>query len=415
MALFSPETWPFSLDLLPHDAHLVGGSVRDRLLNRTTSYLDLDFVLPKDAIKTAANLANTYSAGFVVLDKTREIARVIFDTTTVDIVKQQGDTLEADLHRRDYTINAIAYHPRTHQLIDPLNGQADLKTKTIRTISERNLAADAVRLLRAYRQAAQLNFTIAPDTQAAIQQLARKLILVSRERIQKELDALLATPTSSRYLAPMLEAQLLKFFLPSFSRDRIQKIQAIEQAIATFQTNLPSYANQLKRWTKPTPPNHHRSWIKAAKLSQMVSPQPELAEEELIILKYSRNEIQVIITLLEAQPQIEAMRQNPLSQAQQFFLFKQVGTYFPAISLLALAQGVPFTTLQPLIERFLNPEDKIAHAPTLITGTELIQQLKIEPGPQIGAILKAVESAQAEGRIQNKESAIAFIQQWQNS
>ena len=110
MALFSPETWPFSLDLLPDDAYLVGGSVRDRLLNRSTTYLDLDFVLSSNAVKTAATIANSCNAGFVVLDEARQIARVVFAEMTVDFAQQQGETIAVDLHRRDFTINAIAYH-----------------------------------------------------------------------------------------------------------------------------------------------------------------------------------------------------------------------------------------------------------------------------------------------------------------
>ena len=77
MPLFSPKTWPFALELLPPDACLVGGSVRDRLLNRQATYLDLDFVLPADAVETASAIAQACSAGFVVLDEARRIARVV--------------------------------------------------------------------------------------------------------------------------------------------------------------------------------------------------------------------------------------------------------------------------------------------------------------------------------------------------
>ena len=411
MALFSPETWPFSLDLLPDEACLVGGSVRDRLLQRSATYLDLDFVLPHDAVKTAANIANTYSAGFVVLDEARQIARVVFSEMTVDFAQQQGETVEIDLHRRDFTINAIAYHLATDQLIDPLDGKADIASKTLRMVSAENLAADPLRLLRAYRQAAQLGFSLSKETQAAIRQLAPTLSVVSSERIHSELDALLSASTSGDYLESMLEAKLLQFCLPHFDSDRIQQIRAIDRAVAQLRSQMPSYAEQLQTWLKPVPAGHYRSWIKATKLSQMVCHEPKLAEAELVQLKYSRSEIQVIVALLEAQSAINDMQKGQFSQAQQFFLFKAAGAYFPAVSLLALAQGVNFSLLKPMIERFLNPKDKVAHAPALITGTVLVKQLKLNPGPQIGQILKAVELAQAEGRIKDRESAIAFVRQ----
>lgn len=412
MALFSPETWPFSTTLLPDDAHLVGGSVRDRLLNRDPTYLDLDFVLSCDAVKTAANIANTYSAGFVVLDKTRQIARVVFDEMTVDFAQQQGESLEIDLARRDFTLNAIAYHLSTHRIIDPLGGEADIRAKTIRMVSEENLAADPLRLLRGYRQAAQLQFVLSPDTQQAVCQLAPLLSEVSKERVHSELDALLSVPASSDYLASLLEAQLLKFCLPHFNRDRLQQIRAIDQAIDQFQSHMPSYAQQLQDWLKPVPAGHYRSWIKAAKLSQMVATKPKLAEAELVALKYSRSEIQTIVTLIDIQPNIDALRKGQCSRAQQFFLFKKAGIYFPSVSLLALAEGVPMSTVEPMVKRFLNPKDDIAHAPKLMTGNILMKQLKLQPGPQIGQILKAVELAQAEGSLKDRESAIAFVQQW---
>ena len=413
MALFSPETWPFPLGLLPNSAYLVGGSVRDRLLNRHSTYLDLDFVLADNAVETAARIATACDAGFVVLDKARQIARVVFENTTIDFAQQQGQSIELDLHRRDFTINAIAYRPSTGQLIDPLGGQVDLQNQTIRMVSDHNLAADPLRLLRGYRQAAQLNFTLSADTQTAICRLAAKLATVSRERVHSELDALLSTPASSRYLASLLEARLLQFCLPHFDGDRIQQVQAIEQAIAQFQLEMPDYAQRLQSWVKPVPVGHYRSWTKAAKLSCLVCANPKQAEAELLALKYSRGETQAIVTLLAVQPDIDALKQDQNSRAQQFFLFKKAGIAFPGVSLIALAQGVPLSTLKSLIERFLNPNDELAHASTLLTGATLIKQFQLRPGPQIGQILAALELAQAEGRICDKESAIAFVRAWQ--
>ncbi|HEY9907876.1 MAG TPA: hypothetical protein V6D18_09780, partial [Thermosynechococcaceae cyanobacterium] len=104
----SPKTWPFELEWLPTSAYLVGGTVRDALLGRESEYLDLDFVLPEAAVETAQTIARHYRAGFVLLDAERQIARVVFPQGTVDFAQQVGPTLEADLKRRDFTVNAIA-------------------------------------------------------------------------------------------------------------------------------------------------------------------------------------------------------------------------------------------------------------------------------------------------------------------
>jgi len=115
----SPQNLPFSLELLPQPAYLVGGAVRDALLGRSREYLDLDFVIPNQAVQTARKIAREYKAGFVLLDAERQIARVVFKHATVDFAQQEGTSLETDLQRRDFTVNAIAYNPYTNEIIDP--------------------------------------------------------------------------------------------------------------------------------------------------------------------------------------------------------------------------------------------------------------------------------------------------------
>ena len=412
MSPFAPETWPFSLDLLPTGARLVGGSVRDALLGRKASYLDLDFVVPERSLETADAIAQSYSAGFVVLDAERQIARVVFDQVTVDFAQQQGGSLEADLRRRDFTINAIAYHPHQQVIIDPLGGKADLASQTIRMVSCENLQADPLRLMRAYRQAAQLGFVIAPNTRSAIQQLAPQLQNVAMERVHSELDALLSVTSNtlqSALLKDLLQSQLLQFCLPHFTADSVAQIAAIDSALAQLQQILPDYAQSLQGWLKPVPAGFQRSWIKAAKLSRLVCAEVATAQAELDALKYSRSEAQVVLTLLKVQSDIEAMRRGELSRSQQFFLFKLAGKSFLAVSLLALSQGINLAVLQPMIARFLDPEDAIAHSRVLIDGNVLIKQLGMQPGPEIGAALRSVERAQAAGKVRSQGEAIAWI------
>jgi tRNA nucleotidyltransferase (CCA-adding enzyme) len=411
MSAFSPETWPFSLDLLPAEAHLVGGSVRDHLLHREATYLDLDFVLPQDAVKIASSIARICGAGFVVLDEVRQIARVVFDHTTADFAQQQGKSIEEDLHRRDFTINAIAYHPHRHTLIDPLGGEADIASQTIRMVSYQNLQADPLRLMRAYRQAAQLGFSLEPNTQLAIGKLASQLAQVSIERVRHELDALLSTPASSDQLFSILQNRLLTFCLPHFDSHSLEQIAAIDRATAQIQNDLPLYAQHLRGWLKPVPAGLYRSWIKAAKLSRLVSSEVSQAETELMALKYSRSEIQVVLTLLKAQPDLAAMQSGSFSRSQQFYLFKLAAESFWAVALLACSQGVDLALLRPMMQRFLDLQDEVAHAQPLMTGHVLIKQLKIKPGPEVGKWLKAVEMAQAEGKLHSQAEAIAWIQQ----
>lgn len=409
MSIFLPETWPFPISLLPQDAHLVGGSVRDQLLQRQGQYLDLDFVVPNQAVEAAAAIAKACHAGFVVLDETRQIARAVFDNATVDFAQQQGGSLEADLRRRDFTINAIAYHPRSQSLIDPLGGQVDLTNKIIRMVSAQNLAEDPLRLMRAHRQAAQLSFQIDDQTQAAIHQLAPKLQHISIERVRSELDALLSLPAGTAQLASILKHQLLSFCLTHFDHSSLERVIAIDSAMQQLSETRPDYANLLHQWVKPVPTGCDRSWIKAAKLSQLLSLEAAIAQTELIALAYSRAEIQSVTTLLKLQPTIDKMKAQALTRSEQFFLFKQAGDHFPAVFLLALAQGVDSAVIIPMVEQFLDPQDLTSHPPTLLSGHEIMQQLNLKPGKQLGQLIRQIEQAQAEGDIRDKESAILWL------
>ena len=408
-SVLSPKTWPFELSLLPQSAYLVGGSVRDTLLGRQAEYLDLDFVLPENAIETARIIASHHRAGFVVLDAKHKIARVVFDHATVDFAQQAGPTLDNDLRRRDFTVNAIAYHPHTDRLLDPLKGGEDLQRKQLRMISIENLREDPLRLLRAYRQAAQLGFTLESNTQAAIQKLAPLLGRVAAERVRGELDSLLSQAQGTPLLSLAWQDGLLTNWLPHATDDRLNGIAAIDQAIASLEKTWPTYAQVLKGWLREQAfPGLHRSWLKAAKLCHLLSSDVAEAEVELERLKYSRLEQQAVIAILRGIPQLYPIQAGDLSLRQQYFLFREIGASFLGLSILVLALGTPIDQIAPLIDRFLNPEDPVAHPNPLITGRDLMRSLGIRPGPQVGQLLASIQLAQAEGKVVTTAEALQW-------
>ncbi|WP_346291732.1 CCA tRNA nucleotidyltransferase [Sphaerothrix gracilis] len=406
-AALSPQTWPFELALLPASAYLVGGSVRDVLLGRQADYLDLDFVLPDAAIATAQHIAQTCQAGFVVLDAHHKIARVVFPQATVDFAQQVGPTLETDLQRRDFTVNAIAYHPHTQRLIDPLQGCRDLQKRLLRMIAVENLAADPLRLLRAYRQAAQLNFEVESQTQIAIRSLSDLLAQVAAERVRGELDALLSKPAGTEQLLACCQDELLQKWLPQMSQQALQRVATIDRAYDHLRQDWPGYASQLTGWLKEqTVPGMHRSWLKAAKLSQLLPPEEAIAEAELTRLKYSRAEQQVVLATLRNQPRLLPLRSRSLSIREQYDLFRDVGQSFLSLSVLALALDYPLAHISPLIQRFLDPADPVAHPQPLLSGRTLMQALQLRPGRHIGQILASIQLAHAEGKVMNAEEAL---------
>ena len=410
----------------------MGGSVRDALLERHSDYLDLDFVMPEGAVETAATIARHYRAGFVLLDAERQIARVVFPQGTADFAQQVGDSLEEDLRRRDFTMNAIAYNPHTLELFDPLQGCLDLERCILRMISAENLAEDPLRLLRAYRQAAQLNFAIDPATETALGQLAPLLRDIAAERVQSELNYLLSSSRGTQKLCAAWDAGLLADWLPHITRERMNQVGSIDRVFQALRTDWPSFAeavsqrirsqNQASQLSNKElePSGSTRTWLTIAKLACLMSPDPDLAEPQLWRLKYSRAEIQAVLIVLKNSLALETLigvsnlDSSPVREIRrsQYGFFQKVGIAFPALMISAMAQPMDLSSLRPLINRYLDPQDVVAHPMPVLSGQDLMHSLGLPPSPQIGRILSALQIAKAEGMIETREEAICLAQGW---
>ena len=194
------------------EAYAVGGCVRDSILGRTPSDWDITTSARPDEVKRL--FARTVDTGIKHGTVTVLMDREGFEVTTyrIDGVYEDGRhpknvtftaSLEEDLRRRDFTINAMAYNDESG-LIDSFGGMQDIEKKTVRCVgnAEERFTEDALRMLRAVRFSAQLGYEIAADTRQAIRRLAPKLQLISAERIQAELVKLV-TSAHPDYLRPM--------------------------------------------------------------------------------------------------------------------------------------------------------------------------------------------------------------------
>ncbi|HCF27002.1 MAG TPA: [cytidine(C)-cytidine(C)-adenosine (A)]-adding enzyme, partial [Cyanobacteria bacterium UBA11049] len=343
-------------------------------------------------------------------DADRQIARVVFPQATVDFALQVGTSLTSDLQRRDFTINAIAYNPHTRQIIDPLQGCHDLQQKVIRMISVQNLVADPLRLLRAYRQAAQLDFSLEPKTQQSIRQLSPYLQSVAAERVQVECSYLLSSQLGTTWLTTAYQDGLLRIWFPAASIYSLAQIVAMDRAMkALIQTwpvlkiHLLNRVNQHSRSGAD-----RRTLLATAKLIGLVSPNPQQATDNLLRLKYSRAEIDLVVLLLQFLPQIQSLSLVEMNRRQQYFFFQKAGRAFPVLAVLAVAWGMSVSAVAPLVNRFLNSNDPVAHPMPLVTGKDLIKQLQLCPGPQVGHLLKQLEIAQAEETITTPQEALAL-------
>jgi poly(A) polymerase len=241
-----------------YDLYMVGGTVRDLLLRRDASAdVDLTTNARPDDIKRLAAQTHPLAIvtvgeqfGTVRLHYPRQESAAIATTESaspepsavvaagapdIDVVEITtyrsdrydpasrkpevtfGDTLEEDLLRRDFTINAMARDPLSGDILDPYGGREDLERGLIRAVGddpERRFDEDPLRLLRAARFAAQFAFTIEPATLAAMQRQAATLEKISRERIRDEFTKLLVTPHPALGIRLLVDLGLMPFIVP---------------------------------------------------------------------------------------------------------------------------------------------------------------------------------------------------------
>jgi len=190
-----------------YQAYIVGGFVRDWLLKRHTA--DVDIAVAGNALEIACQVAREVEGKYVLLDEANQIARVIVaegERWQLDF-SPFSDGIQTDLARRDFTIDAMALKISQWSktidrsvVIDPYGGKKDLEEGKIRAVSVGIFEADAARLLRAVRLAAELNFQIDSQTEALIRRFCQLITKVPGERMREELLRLLALPGAASFI-----------------------------------------------------------------------------------------------------------------------------------------------------------------------------------------------------------------------
>lgn len=215
------------------EAYLVGGCVRDLLIGRKPKDWDITTnAKPEDiqALFPDSYYTNNFGTVGVLRETPDESLKIIevtpYRTESTYTDKRRpdsvtfGSSLEEDLARRDFTINAIAYNEDKGQIIDPFKGQDDIKAKVLRTVRnpEERFEEDALRLMRAVRLVAELTFALDSETAAAIQKKSHNLAHVSRERIRDELVRILESDQPMMALVLAQQLGILELICPELVR-----------------------------------------------------------------------------------------------------------------------------------------------------------------------------------------------------
>jgi len=188
-----------------NEVFLVGGYVRDLMMGREPA--DSDYAVAEDFKKLAEDTANKFEGRVIHISRYNILRVMTKKRDFVDFTPLESN-IKANLQKRDFTINAIAWSP-VYGLIDPLNGTADIKNKVIRVTNEKSIYEDPLRCLRAFRIAAELDFNINRETLLECAEYAKALSKVAEERKTDEIIKLLNNNNAMKYLELSLKHNVL--------------------------------------------------------------------------------------------------------------------------------------------------------------------------------------------------------------
>jgi tRNA nucleotidyltransferase (CCA-adding enzyme) len=368
-------------------AYVVGGSLRDLL--RGAAPLDWDIATTATPEVVTATFRRTVPTGAKHGTVTVLIGGASLEVTTLrgegaytdgrrpDSVVFLSDIVE-DLARRDFTVNAMAYAPHSRAFFDPFGGRRDLDRRTLRAVGDpvARFAEDALRVLRAVRFAATLEFEIEPATLAALPAAAPRLANVSAERKRDELQKLLLARSPSRGLAPMFEHGMTPFVCPPLAAfadpggaARSRRVAArVDGVEASFPVRLAALLLDLS---------------------------PEDADGCCGALKLDRRTRREVVAIASATiPDLE----TPCSRADVRQLLRLHGARALldrlAVARADLAAGsLPTDGIDGLraeADAQLAAGVPLAIGDLAIKGDDLIAELDLAPGPNVGRLLEAL-------------------------
>jgi len=380
------------------EALLAGGCVRDMLLGRRAKDYDIATnAQPKEItelFKRTLNVGAKFGVIIVLVENHQvEVATFRTETDYVD-GRHPGSvkftTAAEDASRRDFTINGMFYDPLKKEVIDYVEGQADLRAKIVRTIGKpaERFSEDYLRMLRAVRFSTQLSFTIEPLTWSAICINASKTTQISGERISIELEGILVNPNRSAGASMLFNSGLAEVIFPGLSSKNGKT--AIE-VLGRLQKNV-DFALALA--------------------CLFVGCETEFATEMIRILKLSRNQTKHFKFLLANRGKLldDQMSLANLKKILAEPYFDDLYEFQRAIQMAegGIAGTVPLKNLNKRIKELGDVE---LRPDPLLNGHDLIR-LGAVPGPTLGQLSQEMYIAQLEGTLQNPEQAEQWVKRW---
>lgn len=438
---------------------LVGGSVRDALLGRLGN--DLDFTTdarPEDVLKIVRPWADAVwevgiAFGTVGCQKDARVADAdqsfqievttyrseAYDRTSRKPEVSYGDSIEQDLVRRDFTVNAMAVALPEKEFIDPHGGLDDLAERVLRTpgTPEESFSDDPLRMMRAARFAAQLDFEVAPEVVSAMRAMAERIDIVSAERVRDELNKLLLSRHPRQGLALLVDTGLAERVLPELPALRLERDEhhrhkdvydhsliVLEQAIE-LEKDGPDLTLRLaallhdigkpktRRFEDDGRVSFHHHEVVGAKM----------VKKRMTALKYSNELVKDVSRLVELHLRFHGYGTGEWTDSAVRRYVRDAGPLLERLHKLtrsdcttrnkrkANALSRAYDGLEERIARLQEQEELDAIRPDL-DGNEIMEVLDVRPGPVIGQAYKFLLELRLENGPMEREAAVAALKEW---
>lgn len=438
---------------------LVGGSVRDALLGRLGN--DLDFTTdarPEDVLKIVRPWADSVwdvgiAFGTVGSQKDGLVGDAVqrfqievttyrsesYDRTSRKPEVSYGDSIEEDLVRRDFTVNAMAVALPEKAFIDPHNGLEDLAAKVLRTpgTPEDSFSDDPLRMMRAARFAAQLDFEVAPDVISAMKAMADRIEIVSAERVRDELNKLLLSAHPRKGLALLVDTGLAAHVLPELPALRLESdehhrhkdvyehsLTVLDQAIA-LEENGPDLVLRLAALLHDIGKPRTRRFEKDGRVSfhhhEMVGA--KMTKKRMAALKYSNEMIKDVSRLVELHLRFHGYGTGEWTDSAVRRYVRDAGPLLNRLHKLtrsdcttrnkrkASALSRAYDGLEERIAQLQEQEELDAIRPDL-NGNEIQEILGIGPGPMIGKAYAFLLELRLENGPMERDAAVSALKEW---
>ncbi|MDR1941918.1 MAG: HD domain-containing protein, partial [Endomicrobium sp.] len=454
-----------------YEVYAVGGFVRDLLLKR--KHTDIDLAVNKNALRFAVKTAKLFNSKVVVLDDISKIYRIPLKDAPVeniDISLLDGKNIVEDLKKRDFTVNAFAFNlekfadfKKNLTAADKKNF-AHLKSKTLYSVSSGAFKADPLRMLRAFRFAAETGLTISRSLLAQIKKNAALIQKSAPERIKNEFFRILARKNCSAVVKMMDECGLLAALFSEIGKMKKAAKKYYYHPGGLFQHSFETMSaadNIISNLEKFFPDNFKdlsEHFFQNGIYSQNVgragilkfaalfhdSAKPETAKKEgskmrffgheeagaqkvgaiMKSLKMGKKETAAAVFLIENHMRPSTLtKNNVVTKKAALKFFRDIGDFSADLLILAMADWHSYKRLKVFAPKMLKMQEKSVREliklyfefknakplPKIIDGRIIMKKFKLKPGPWIGELIKIAVEKQSEGSISSQKEALDVI------